>query len=113
MLTLDALRAYGANVDEGLGRCMNNEAFYLRMVGLALQDDGYALLGKALAENDLKSAFEAAHRIKGVVANLALTPILTPVSELTELLRHETPGDYQGLYEKAAQQKAALDELAK
>ena len=37
MLTLDALRQYGANVTEGLSRCMNNEAFYLRLVGMAVK----------------------------------------------------------------------------
>ena len=113
MLTLDALRAYGANVDEGLGRCMNNEAFYLRMVQMVLQDEGYSLLENALKAGDLKAGFEAAHRIKGAVANLALTPILTPISELTELLRHETPGDYDSLFQAAIRKKEELDELAK
>ena len=32
MLTIDALKEYGANVDEGLGRCMGNEALYLKLV---------------------------------------------------------------------------------
>ena len=32
MLTLDALRAYGADVDDGLRRCMNMEAFYLKLL---------------------------------------------------------------------------------
>ena len=31
-MTLDDLTAFGANVDEGLARCMNNEGFYLRLV---------------------------------------------------------------------------------
>ena len=29
MVTLEFLREYGANVDEGLARCMNMESFYL------------------------------------------------------------------------------------
>ena len=36
MLTIDSLRAYGANVDDGMTRCMNNEAFYFRLIGMAL-----------------------------------------------------------------------------
>ena len=32
MLTIEKLRTFGADVDEGLARCMNNEGFYLRMV---------------------------------------------------------------------------------
>lgn len=31
MLTLEALRSYGADVEEGLHRCMNMEAFYLKL----------------------------------------------------------------------------------
>ena len=33
-MTIDSLKAFGANTAEGLARCMNNEAFYLRMVGM-------------------------------------------------------------------------------
>ena len=39
MLSIDNLRAWGANVSEGLARCMNNEAFYFRMIKLALADE--------------------------------------------------------------------------
>ena len=28
MLTIEKLKEYGANVEEGLARCLNNEAFY-------------------------------------------------------------------------------------
>ena len=31
MLTIEKLQNYGADVDEGLNRCMKNEAFYLRL----------------------------------------------------------------------------------
>ena len=39
MITIDGLNALGAHTKEGLERCLNNEAFYLRMVGMALADD--------------------------------------------------------------------------
>ena len=86
MLTIDALRAWGANVDEGLTRCCGNEAFYLRLAGMAAQDGNFARLEEALGAEDYSAAFEAAHALKGVLANLALTPWLAPVSEMTELL---------------------------
>ena len=34
-MTLDALKLYGANTAEGMGRCLNNESFYLKMVAMA------------------------------------------------------------------------------
>ena len=95
-MTLDDLRAYGANVDEGLGRCMGNEEFYLRLVGMAKDEPGFDALEQAIAANDLDAAFEAAHSLKGVLANLALTPLLEPIEEITELLRAETQMDYSG-----------------
>ena len=97
MLTMDTLRAFGADVQEGLSRCMEREDFYLRLVKMARGDSNMDKLRDALAANDLKAAFEAAHALKGVTANLALTPIRTPVSEITEHLRAGTQMDYQPL----------------
>ena len=68
MLTIDSLRAFGANVEEGLGRCMKNEPFYLRMVKMGCADAICEKLAQAVA---------------------------APVAELTELLRAKTPGDYR------------------
>ena len=53
MLTIDALRAWGANVDEGLTRCCGNEAFYLRLAGMAAQDGNFARLEEALGTGDV------------------------------------------------------------
>ena len=87
MLTIDALRAYGANTDEALARCFGNEAFYLRLVGMVAKDEHFAAMDKAIAAGDARAAFEAAHALKGVLANLSLTPALEPVSKITEYLR--------------------------
>lgn len=111
MLTIDAMRAFGANVDEGLGRCMNNEAFYLRLVDMAVKDAGFDRLRDALGANDLTAAFEAAHALKGVLGNLALTPILTPVSEATEHLRARREMDYSGYLTEILAQRDKLAQL--
>lgn len=87
MLTIEALRALGARTDEGLARCMNNESFYLRMVGMVLADRNFDALKQAAATGDTTAAFEAAHALKGAVGNVSLTQIYEPVSQLTELLR--------------------------
>ena len=96
-MTLDDLIAYGANVDEGMERCMNNEDFYLRLVGSVKDEQGFEALTTALGAGDLDAAFEAAHALKGVLANLALTPMLTPIQEITEHLRARTEMDYSNL----------------
>lgn len=108
MLTIDALHEFGANTKEGLSRCMGNEAFYLRMVKLAAADGNFEKLAQAAESGDVDAGFEAAHALKGVLANLALTPICTPVSELTELLRGRAPVDFRA---QAAAVLALRDEL--
>ena len=112
MLTTDALREYGADVKEGLGRCLNNEAFYLRMVGMAVKDEKITALAAALEKDDLDQGFELAHALKGMYANLALTPLSAPLSEITELLRARTRTDYGPLLNTILEQKRKLDEIA-
>ena len=104
-MTLDDLIAYGANVEEGLGRCMGNEAFYLRLVETIKDEQGFDTLKQAVAEGRLKDGFEAAHGLKGALANLAITPLLEPVSEITELLRAETDTDYQPLIDRIMEER--------
>ena len=53
----------------------------------------------------------AAHKLKGGAGNLALDPIFAPVCELTELLRHKTPGDYGKLYGEITDKSKALAAL--
>ena len=87
MLTIDALERYGADVKDGMGRCLNNEGFYLRLVCKIPGDPNFSALSEAVERGDKKAAFEAVHALKGVVANLAITPLYEPISALTELLR--------------------------
>ena len=87
MITIQKLAEFGADTDSGLKRCMNNEAFYLRLVGLELNDSNFETLRQAIDAGDPGKAFEAAHALKGAVGNLSLTPISEPVSLLTEALR--------------------------
>ena len=108
MLTIENLRAYGANVEEGLGRCMNNEAFYLRLVNMAADDAGFERLREAVEQNDAKACFEAAHALKGMLGNLALTPLAEPASELCELYRGGTEADGSVLWNEIREQREKL-----
>ncbi len=98
MLTLEKMEALGIDPKEGLARCMNNEDFFFKMVSLAISNEYFDSLGPALEKNDLDSAFEAAHALKGVIGNLALAPIYDPLSEMTELLRAKKAADYVSMY---------------
>ncbi len=93
-MTVEKLRELGVNVDDGLARCLNDEGFYLALVPDALKRERYEELETKIRMKDLAGAFEAAHGLKGILANLALTPIMEPVDRITELLRTGTEMDY-------------------
>lgn len=111
MLSIDALKAFGADTGEGMARCLNNEAFYLRLVKKVLAEPSFDRLREAVEKNDLQEAFEAAHALKGVLGNLSLTPIYTPVSEMTELLRAKAEADYQGYVETILAKREELQAI--
>ena len=109
MLTIDALKQYGANTEEGLGRCFGNEALYLKLVGTIPGEARFDQLKEAAAGGDLAAAFEAAHALKGVLGNLSLDPRYRPVCEITELLREKKEVDYAPYLEEILSKR---DELA-
>ncbi len=88
MITIDALKEYGADTEEALARCMGMEDFYLNLVSMQLEDQNFEKLEEAIAEGDPKKTFEAAHALKGVLGNLSLDPLLEPVQTITERCRN-------------------------
>ena len=110
-MTIDSLREYCADIDEGLHRCMDMEEFYLEMVELGLSDERFENLGKVLEEKDLDEAFEMAHALKGVIGNLALTPLYDTLCEVTEHLRKRDDMDYGPDYDKIMEQREQIKNL--
>ena len=95
MLTIESLKAYGANTDEGMKRCMNMEPFYLKIVGMVKDDvDGdFDRLKRAMIARNTREAFEAAHALKGSTGNTALTPIFKPACALSDMLKGHTDAE--------------------
>lgn len=110
MITIEKLQAMGVNTKEGLARCMNKEDFYLKMIKIGIANEQFDELEKALAANDLVKAFDAAHALKGVTGNLAITPIYNPLNRLTEMLRAKMNANYTLIYKPI---KDARDRLLK
>ena len=111
MLTVEKLKSFGANTDEGIARCMGNEGFYLMLVPKVIDDKRLGELESGIAEKDYKKAFEAAHALKGMFANLSLDPLTKPVSEMTELLGNGVDTDYSGLLKEAKDKMGELRSL--
>jgi len=111
MLTVEALRSAGADVDSGISRCMGNEDFYIRLANMALADDGYSALREAVEAHDLEKGFECAHALKGMLSNVSLTNVLDPVLEMTEALRAKEDRDYSALLDKMDEEVEKLRAL--
>ena len=112
MLTIEKLEQYGANTAEGLTRCAGMEAFYIKLVNMSLNEGNFDKLETAIKNNDLDTAFEAAHALKGVLGNLSLTPMFDICSEMTELLRDRTEMDYTPMLNELLTKKAELVALS-
>lgn len=76
----------GANYEELVGR-LGSEAMADRFAQKFLKDNSYTMLITALEEEKWEDAFRAVHTLKGVAANLSITPVFYAASALTEELR--------------------------
>ena len=111
MITIEKLKAFGANTEEGLGRCMGNEALYLRLVATIPAEKNFDKLKTSIESNNLDEAFDAVHALKGVLGNLALTPMFDMAVKITEPLRSRTAMDYSGMVSELLNLRDKLSEL--
>ena len=98
MITVAELKNNGVDVETGLSRCVGKEDLYLKLVNMGLKDAKFEELGTALKSNNLTQAFELCHALKGVIGNLALTPLYEALSQMTEKLRNKEAADYSAMY---------------
>lgn len=99
-MIIDELRTYGVDIDTALQRCVNNEALFIKLAKKIPDTAQFNDLKDALKEKDLDKAFDIAHALKGIVSNLAITPLEKPISEMTELLRERKDIDYSQYIEE-------------
>ena len=104
----DRLTAAGADPDSAIARFMGNESMYQKFALKFLDDKNYETLVNALESGDAKSAFEAAHTLKGVAGNLSFQALGEAVSELVEPLR---AGDLEGAREKLPEFTRCYEEI--
>jgi HPt (histidine-containing phosphotransfer) domain-containing protein len=76
----------GGNYDEILSR-MGNDDRIVRFLGKFEKDPSYDLLLTSMEEKNIPEAFRAAHTMKGVCKNLAITKLADSASILADVLR--------------------------
>lgn len=96
----EIFETYGGDYEGTLGRFMGNEKMYMKFLGMFFKDENLHKLGYALSQGDMTAAFEAAHTLKGVTANMGLAPLVEAVCAIVEPLRKGEPReDYEAMYE--------------
>ena len=81
------LESLGVDLEETLERFVDNEELYLRCLGKLLQDKNYNGMFEAISAKNASAAFDAAHALKGVTANLGLNRLYLEMKEITEVFR--------------------------
>lgn len=79
--------AVGADSAEILSRLGGNAALVRLLLGKFPKDGSFSELSCALEDGRTQDAFQAAHTLKGVSANLGIQSLFLKASEITEYLR--------------------------
>ncbi len=111
MAVIDELELWGCDIEDAMTRFLDDEDFYITCLHTMVQDPAYEKLGAALQEGDIKEAFEQAHTLKGVLANMGLTPIYDVVVKLVEPLRNGNADDLMPVYEELLAANERLKEM--
>lgn len=108
---MQILRDSGCDVDGAMNRMLNDENFFLHCVTMALDQPEYAKLGEALEKKDVTAAFEYAHALKGVTANVGLQPLYDVLVKIVEPLRAGNAENLLPEYQQLLEQRDHLSEL--
>ena len=98
-MVFQALEEWGCDIEGAMDRFLDDKELYMTCLQTVIVDDNFAKLGTALDEQNVPQAFDYAHTLKGVFANLGLTPMFAIVETIVEPLRAGSGSDLQVPYE--------------
>ena len=83
----------GINVDTALKRFLDDEEMYFEFLNSFVEDTLMSRLKQAVQNGSVDDAFEAAHALKGLCANLSIDSMSKMIVPMVEIL----PEDFKGL----------------
>ncbi len=107
-MLLEELKKWGCDIDGALERFVGDEELYTTCLYTVIEDKAFAGLGESLRTNHIKEAFDYAHTLKGVLANMGLTPMYDITVRLVEPLRIGDAKNLLPVYEELMQAKDML-----
>lgn len=105
---LNALREIGVDVDGTISRFMNNSEIYVKFLARFPDEDRITPIHEAIAEKDYEKLLSAAHKLKGVTANLGMTELSAKAGEIVTKVRHNI---YEGFEEDAAEAERLSNQI--
>lgn len=108
---LGILRDWNCDIDGAMARFMNDQELYRHCLCAVVDDKAFIRLGEALKEGNAAEAFDQAHTLKGVIANMGLTPMYDIIVEIVEPLRAGTCEPLLPLYNKLIEANEKLRKL--
>ena len=108
---LEKLTQWGCDVAGALERVLGSRELYCRLLQSIPQDKAFDALDTALRERDVRTAFEQAHSLKGVLGNMGLTPMYRECCDMVEPLRSGTLDGVATHYETFRRQRETLTEI--
>lgn len=97
---LNALREIGVDVDGTISRFMNNSEIYVKFLARFPDEDRVTPIHEAIAAKDYDKLLSAAHKMKGVTANLGMNQLSAKAAEIVTKVRN---GFFDGFEEDAAE----------
>lgn len=89
MKSLQELEEDGIDIDGAMERFMNNEEMFRHFLRELPEDEIYCLLMEAFDAGDVDKAFDLAHQLKGIIANLSLSFLYQTMHDIVEILREK------------------------
>lgn len=105
---LTALKEIGVDVDGTVSRFMNNSEIYIKFLTRFPDEDRITPIHKAVAEKDYEKLLAAAHKLKGVAANLGMTELSAKAAEIVAKVRGSI---YDGFEEDAAETERLSEQI--
>lgn len=107
----EKLRDLGCDMDGALHRFMDNADLYKECYHDTMTSGDFTELKNALDQGNVKAAFMAAHNLKGVLANMGLTPLENTMISIVEPLRLGNMDGVKQQYDKLMEQMKMFREL--
>lgn len=110
---LERLQVAGCDINGALERVLGDTEFLVTCIRLVIDDEGFENLGHYLAEKQIKEAFEEAHKLKGIIANMGLSPLYDTIVKIVESLRDKQIDGLEPIYQQLISKKEELLEIIK